>query len=52
MIIYEIMRQTNPVTLQQIINEYNIKMIVVEDDPEDDYEFRFFDKLMREVPRR
>ncbi len=52
MTIYEILRDTQIEMLRLIEEKWGRVKLKPCPDPEDDYEFRFFDKLMREKPRR
>ena len=49
--VYEVISYTHAHVLQEIERRWGRIKVTPKKDPEDDYEFRFFDKMMRQVPR-
>ncbi len=48
----EYIYETKVETLAKLSQQYDLVPLQRVDDPEDDPTFRYFDRLMREVPRR
>ncbi len=49
--VYEIVSRNQAEVIKQIERVWGKYKVEVKRDPEDDYSFRYFDRMMREVPR-